>query len=40
MEFALDKERRFSEAIKKYLENESKFIDMQKENMEEINPFK
>ena len=34
------KERRFSEAIKKYLETESKFIDIQKENMEEINPFK
>ena len=34
------KERRFSEAIKEYLKNESKFIDMQKESMEEINPFK
>ena len=34
------KERRFSDAIKKYLEKESHFIDMEKENMEQINPFK
>ena len=34
------KERRFSDAIKKYLEKESHFINIQKENMEQINPFK